>query len=72
MKGSIMLTDREKEVLKYLCMGLNNKEIAEKLYISSHTSKAHVTSILKKLNLKNRIVTAYFAGKHNLVNINDL
>ena len=66
MKGYIMLTDREKEVLKYLCMGLNNK------YISSHTSKAHVTSILKKLNLKNRIVTAYFAGKHNLVDINDL
>ncbi|MBQ8458817.1 response regulator transcription factor [bacterium] len=64
-----MLTNREKEVLKYLCMGLNNKEIAEKLYISSHTSKAHVTAILRKLNLKNRIVTAYFAGKNNLVEI---
>ena len=48
------LTKREKEVLQYLMEGLNNKEIAEKLMITAHTSKAHVSAILRKFNVKTR------------------
>ena len=48
------LTEREEEVLKCLKDGLTNKEIAEKLNITHHTVKAHVSSILYKLNCRNR------------------
>ena len=64
-----MLTNREKEVLKYICMGYTNEEISKALIISSHTTKAHVKAILKKFNLKNRTIAAYFAGKNHLVNL---
>lgn len=51
-----MLTNREKEVLKLLAKGYTNPEIAQMLYISPHTVKAHVAAILKKLNAKNRLL----------------
>lgn len=53
------LTNREKDVLKELAKGLNNEEIARNLYISEHTVKKHVSSILSKLNLRNRSQIAY-------------
>lgn len=62
-----MLTNREKEVLPYLCEGLNNSEIGEVLHISKHTAKAHVVSIMKKLGGKNRTNAAYLAGYHRLI-----
>lgn len=48
------LTSREKEVLNELGKGLRNEEIANNLYISEHTVKKHVSSILAKFNLKHR------------------
>ena len=52
---TLPLTTREKEVLPLLIEGLNNKQVAENLNISIHTVKNHVTSILKKLNVTDRI-----------------
>jgi DNA-binding NarL/FixJ family response regulator len=49
-----LLTVREKQVLQEISKGLSNREIAESLVISENTVKAHVTSILRKLHLKNR------------------
>lgn len=48
------LTPREVEVLNEVRKGLSNKEIARKLYITEHTVKKHITSILSKLDMKNR------------------
>lgn len=48
------LTDREMEVLQLLAQGLANKQIAEKLSISEHTVKFHVSSIYTKLGVSNR------------------
>lgn len=48
------LTKREKLILKYISEGYDNQEIAEKIYVSIHTVKAHVSAIIKKLNAKNR------------------
>jgi DNA-binding CsgD family transcriptional regulator len=56
------LTPREKEVLKYMCLGYSNTEIAEKLIVSIHTAKAHVQHILEKYNVKNRTHLAYLIG----------
>ena len=61
-----MLTKREQEVLKLICKGYNNVEIAKILHIIKHTAKAHVTSIINKLECRNRTNTAYVAGKKNL------
>ncbi|WP_222927810.1 LuxR C-terminal-related transcriptional regulator [Salinicoccus cyprini] len=49
------LSPREREVLTLLSKGKNNQEIAETLYISSHTVKNHVTKIFHKLNVSDRV-----------------
>ncbi|WP_249870303.1 LuxR C-terminal-related transcriptional regulator [Oceanobacillus saliphilus] len=48
------LSPREQEVLDLVIQGLNNKEIAQELYISGHTVKNHVTKIFQKLDVPDR------------------
>ena len=60
------LTPREMEVLKALGRGLNNHGIAEELFISEHTVKKHVGSILSKLSLEDRTQAALFAVSKGL------
>lgn len=56
-----LLTERERDVLKELKNGLSNQEIADKLYISEHTVKKHVSHILMKLGLSHRTQAALAA-----------
>lgn len=56
--NNYMFTNREKDVLELLCKGYINIEIGENLNISSHTAKANVASILRKLQVKNRLMAA--------------
>ncbi len=60
------LTNREYEVLTLIAEGLNNRKIAERLYISEKTVKNHVSSIFKKLEVNDRIQAAIFAFKTNI------
>ena len=53
-----IFTKRELEVLFFLILGLNNQEISGKLFISVHTTKAHLASIFDKLKVKNRVQAA--------------
>lgn len=61
------LTERELEVLSLIVDGLNNMEIAKKLFITRATAKAHVHSILQKLYVKDRTKAAVCAMKEGLV-----
>lgn len=61
------LTPREREVLELLARGLDNSEIARVLYLSQHTVKNHVSNILVKLEVANRIQAAVRAVRTGLV-----
>ena len=66
------LTDRETEVLKLLARGKANKQIADGLYVSEKTVKAHVSSILMKLGVQSRTQAALYAVRTGLVSIDEL
>ena len=51
---SYNLTEREKEVLNYICEGLTNNEISKILDVSINTVKVHVSSIIQKLGVEDR------------------
>ena len=61
------LTPRELEVLELLARGMDNPQIAQTLFLSQHTVKNHVSSILVKLQVQNRIQAAVRAVRSGLV-----
>jgi DNA-binding NarL/FixJ family response regulator len=59
------LTDREREILKLIAQGRSNAELAQQLYLSEATIKTHVSAILRKLAVRDRVqavIAAYEAG----------
>lgn len=61
------LSGREVEVLRLLALGLSNREIGERLYISGNTAANHVRKILIKTGAANRTQAAMYAAEHDLV-----
>lgn len=65
LKTDEILSPREAEILECLGIGLSNRDISRKLYISENTVKKHISSILAKLNLNDRTQAALFFSKMN-------
>ena len=59
------LTERERAIVELVAEGLDNKEIAAKLYLSEGTVRNHISAILQKLDLKNRtqLVVRYYRDR---------
>ncbi len=63
------LTERELEVLRLVAQGLNNREIAKRLFISENTVKNHVRNILEKLQLHSRMEAVMYAVREKILDI---
>ncbi len=61
------LTEREMDVLRLLAEGKSNAEIAQVLVLSDKTVRNHISIILDKLNVTNRVEAATYATKHNIL-----
>jgi DNA-binding NarL/FixJ family response regulator len=61
------LSEREREVLRLVAEGKENNEIAERLFISPQTVKNHISNILAKLQMENRIQAAVYAVRQGIV-----
>ena len=66
-KNMQKLTQREKTILKLITEGYCNTQISEKVYVSIHTVKAHISSIIRKLDAKNRTNAVYIAITNNIL-----
>jgi DNA-binding NarL/FixJ family response regulator len=66
---TLPLSIREIEVLDCVAQGLSNKEIAEELFITEQTVKNHMTSVLRKLNVNDRVQAVLYAVRNGWVAI---
>ena len=65
------LTEREVEILQMLAQGVENKEIARRLVVREATVRTHVSNILGKLQLANRVQATLYALRTGLASLEE-
>ena len=60
------LSERETDVIQLIAIGLSNKQISEKLFLSEKTVKHYMTNFLQKLQVRNRVEAALLAQSEGL------
>ena len=65
-KPDLVFTSREREVIKLIAQGYDNKEIAAKLFLAEGTVRNQISKLLEKVDLKDRTQLAVYAVKHGL------
>lgn len=63
------MTDREKQVVELICLGMKNKDIADSLFITETTVRHHLTSVFNKLEITSRLELVIYAFKNSLVKL---
>ena len=71
-QAGISLTNRQLEVLRLLALGLKNEDIAEELFVSIHTVKAHVAALYEILQVSARVNLVTKALRLGIINLNEL
>jgi DNA-binding NarL/FixJ family response regulator len=61
------VTDREIEIIRHIALGLSNKQIADKLYLSTHTVNTHRRNLMNKLGVSNTAGVVMFAVKNHIL-----
>ena len=64
--GQPSLSDDERAVVVLVCEGLTNPEIAARLGVGEHAVAVHISTMLRRLGLRNRVQLAVWAVKHGL------
>lgn len=71
-KDSSVLGEREKEIIRHIAKGMTNKEIADKLFISTHTVATHRRNICSKLDIHTSSGLTLYAIMHQLIDISEI
>jgi len=71
-KEAVVFNDREKEIIKLICLQFTAQEMGIKLFISKRTVEGYRTRILEKINAKNTAGVVVYALKNNLINESEL
>ena len=61
------MTEREEKILEYVCLGLSNEEIGERMNLSKHTIKKYIAQFLAKYQAKNRVELASKSVKLGII-----
>lgn len=67
-KSNIQLSDREKEVLRFICQGCSNQEVADELFLSPHTVDSHRRNLLAKTKARNTAEMIMISFRDGLIN----
>ncbi|MES2618107.1 MAG: response regulator transcription factor [Bacteroidota bacterium] len=66
-----IITSRERDIIRYVCLGNTSEQIAAKLFIEVSTVKTHRNNIMKKINGKSVIDLFIYAVQHHIINLKD-
>jgi DNA-binding NarL/FixJ family response regulator len=68
LNEAVRMTTRERQVILFLGEGMSNKEIAQKMHISTYTVKSHIHNIMEKLALHTRLEIANYSYSKDTLN----